>query len=120
MPLTRLFLYCYKHEGRIIAKVPSVSIFRPYRVREPIAEMLGDVVAHLKRAAKLGEARLPHNVLDLSMEVLRRHREAKAEGPWVDEKWRVLRPGLHPQRLPGVHEYRLGAFASLLQDLEGR
>jgi hypothetical protein len=118
MPLTRLFLYIYQHDGRIVAKVASVSTCHPYRVREPVDEMLGDVVAHIRRAATLGELRLPHSVRGLKMWVLRRHREAKAEAPWVDEDWRVLRLGLHPQQPPGVHEYRLGAFASLLHDLE--
>jgi hypothetical protein len=120
MPLTRLFLYFYQHKGRIGVKIPKESSFRPYRVRNSPVELLADVAAHLRKANRLGDPSLPLEVLALRREVLRLHHAAKPEAPWVDEDWRVLRPGLQPQQLPSVHEFRLTAFASLLHDLELR
>jgi hypothetical protein len=80
--------------------------------------MLGDLAAHLRKAESLGadipRLTLPH----LKQWLLHKHRKAKAEAAWVDEDWQVLRPGLQPQKMPGVHQYRLVAFASLLADLQ--
>ncbi len=118
MPLSRLFLYLYQHTGLIRGGIPKISPFRAYRVREAPEELLADVAAHLRMATRLGALRWRLNLPSLKQWLLKRHREeAKHEAPWVDNDWHVLRPGLSPQQLPNVHEYRLRAFASLCSDL---
>jgi len=117
LPLTRLFLELYSNAGSLAGSVPRSGWYRVYQIRETSKEMLADVAGHLRRAAALGRAILMLSLPCLKAHVLHLHRVAKADAPWVDQDWRILRPGLKPQRLPGVHEYRLTAFASLLHDI---
>ena len=118
MPLTRLFLYLYQHGGLIRGSIPRQSSFRAYRVREDSSGLLADVAAHLRKASLLGSPIPPIGVQALAQRLCELHRLAKPEAPWVDDRWKVLRPGLQPQRAPDVHGYRLTAFASILRDLE--
>lgn len=117
MPLTGLFLYLYENNGLIRGSLPRATQFHPYRARKDPREMLADVAAHLRMASKLGSP-LPKTLPGLKIWMLRRHREdAKADAPWVDTNWQKLRHGLCPEQMPGVHAYRLLAFASLLSDI---
>ncbi len=117
LPLTRLFLYLYLHNGVISGDVPAKSRLRCYRVDDEPPGLLADVGAHLRRAAKKDGEHVPIAKARLLEYLQFRHRQAKPDAPWVRDDWQVLRPGLAPQRLPGVHQYRLDAFASLLQDV---
>lgn len=92
MPLTRLFLYLYQHTGIIRGSIPKESAFRAFRVREDPSELLADVAEHLRRASRLGAPIPPLGVQALAQELCELHRRAKPEAPWVDERWRVLRP----------------------------
>ncbi len=117
MPLTRLFLELYRNNGTMGRAAPNV-IFERYRVREAGNDLLADVVAHLRYAKKLGDKELPTRPRLKDWLRVRHREEAKPDAPWVREDWRPLRYGLAPQQPPGVHEYRLRAFSSLLSDLE--
>lgn len=116
MPLTRLFLYLYRNEGKMTRRIPNAE-FKPYRVHDDGVPLLADVKTHLRRARSLGAGELPE-WCDVDDWLLWRHRqEAKPDAPWVCEDWRPLRLGLAPQQPPKIHGYRILAFASLLSDL---
>jgi len=118
MPLTRLFLYLYQHKGIIAGSLSRRSSFRAYRVREDSPGLLADVAAHLRRASSLGDEIPPLGLSALTEWLCQQHRLAKADAPWIDDRWRPLRLGLQPKSGPNVHGYRLTAFAGLLHDLE--
>jgi hypothetical protein len=118
LPLTRLFLYLYEHDGAILGDVPASARFRCYQVGAEPPGLLADVGAHLRRAAKMDRSEhIPLGKARLLDHLQFRHRQAKPDSPWVTENWQRLRLGLQPQNPPGVHGYRLDAFASLLQDI---
>jgi hypothetical protein len=117
LPLTRLFLYLYEHDGAIPGDVPASARFRCYQVEVEPPGLLADVGAHLRRAAKMDRGEhIPLGKTRLLEHLQFRHRQAKPDAPWVTENWQRLRLGLQPQNPPGVHGYRLDAFASLLRD----
>lgn len=117
MPLTRLFVSLYKNKGNIAGGVPRQSAFRYLRVREDPKALLADVAAHLRHAEALGDPTPPLSKNGLVSWLCARHREVKADGPWVSETWTVLRAGLAGSSPATEHPYRLSAFASLLADL---
>jgi hypothetical protein len=120
LPLTHLFLVLYNNE-RMPAAIPAHPRFCAFEIPREQPAMLGGVAAHLRDAEKRcslpAALQTPITVPRLKDFALERHREAKADDPWVDENWRQLRRNLMPAALPGVHAYRLSAFASLLADL---
>ncbi len=120
LPLTRLFLALYNNE-QIPGVIPAHPRFLAFEIPREQPAMLAGVAAHLREAEKRRSLpvglQTPITVGRLKDFVLERHREAKADDPWVDENWRQLRRNLMPAALPGVHAYRLSAFASLLVDI---
>lgn len=118
MPLTRLFLYLYQHKGAMPGRMPQHSRFHAYSIPDDPGRLLPAVAAHLRMASSLGANVPPLQTSALADWLCVQHRKTKPDAPWVNERWKALRPGLQPQRNPGIHEYRLTAFASLLRDLE--
>lgn len=117
LPLTHLFLKTYKEEGALKGSIPSKGKVNLYIIRDDNnRNLLHDIGAHLRKANTLGVKLTPLHFEGLKKEVLNRHRIAKADNPWVDDEWRVLRRGLAPEQ-PSIHSYRLQAFASLLSDI---
>jgi hypothetical protein len=120
LPLTRLFLAFYNNE-RVPAAIPARPRFHAFEIAREQPAMIGGVASHLREAEKRSSLppglQRPITVGRLKDFVVDRHREAKADDPWVDESWHQLRRNLMPARLPGVHAYRLSAFASLLADI---
>jgi hypothetical protein len=124
--LKRLFLRLYRGpsviRGRFPArtKLPATSA---YVIRDD--DLLHDVSAHLRRADALGATGFlasfgystPGSLADVVDLVRAMHEQAKPEAPWVDARWKLLRPGLAPSNPDGIHGYRLPAFASLIGDL---
>jgi hypothetical protein len=117
LPLTRLFLYLYEHDGAISGDIRGNARLRCYRVEKEPPGLLADVGAHLRRAAKMDGEHIPLAKARLFEYLQSRHRQAKPDAPWVTETWQRLRLGLQPQSPPGVHGYRLDALASLLRDI---
>jgi hypothetical protein len=119
MPLTRLFMHLYLNQGSMTTRPARHGAFRVYRLRDEPATLLADVIAHLGKAAALGDRHWPLRPDALYQFILEWHRvRAKPESPWVDTNWNALRLGLGSQQAQRVHAYRLSAFASLLHDLE--
>ena len=118
MPLTRLFLYLYQRKGAMPRAMRRHSRFHAYSIPDGPERLLPAVAAHLRKASSLGASVPPLQTGALADWLCVQHRKTKPDAPWVNERWKALRLGLQPQRHPGVHEYRLTAFASLLRDLE--
>lgn len=119
VPLIRFFLKLYTTEGTFKGHIPTTTgKLRLYEVRddEKGLLLLQDVGAHLRKARMFKDAIPPLQFEGLKAAVLELHRTAKADNPWVDEEWRILRRGLAPKNL-SIHSYRLPAFASLLSDI---
>jgi hypothetical protein len=117
VPLTHLFLELYKSAGTLKGCIPSTGKLSLFQIRaENKKSLLYDVGAHLRKAKKLGVNVPPLQFEVLKKEVLNKHRIAKADNPWVDNEWRVLRRGLAPEQ-SSIYSYRLPAFASLLSDI---
>ncbi len=117
-PLKLMFLALYRSQGAFRAAVPPRPRFAPFEIdpREPSALMAG-IVAHLRRAERLGLVTPKVGVRTLKEHVLEKHLAAKGDGAWVSQDWRLVRPGL-ANALPAAANFRLAAFASLLRDCE--
>jgi len=112
---TALFLRLYRPAASPLKRARRDGKFVPFRIREDEPELLADVQSHLRRAAALGgcqglDGEVPPSGLEaLKRWLLVRHRTAKPEGAWIDERWRTLRPGLGPRRGARGHAFRLVA-----------
>lgn len=102
LPCTKLFICLYQSGGKLAGEIPNHTMLQPYRVRDAIPDLLADVGAHLRRAAKLGGEKLPLGLNRLKQFLLERHRREKPDAPWVSENWTRLREGLAPGRI-NVH-----------------
>jgi len=116
VPLTHFFLKLYLTEGTFKGRIYKTNNLRAFEIREDESGLLKDVSAHLRKARKYKIDDIPLNFEKLKDYVLQLHRKAKADNPWVDAKWRILRRGLAPKTI-SIHSYRLPAFASLLSDI---
>ena len=120
LPLTKLFIHLYNNQGVIRGSIPPDSKLDLYRVNPQPPGLLSDLSAHLRLATKLGGEKFELSLPRIKSQILLKHQNAKPEGAWVDDLWRVIRHGLAPQNPPGIHGFRLAAFASLVRDIGGR
>lgn len=117
LPFKALFLHLYINEGALAGSGADRGRPHLFRVRSEGRQLWQDVRWHLERNRSLGGRECPRGFAAIRDRVLEMHQEAKADAPWVDGRWQVLRPGLELRGVPGVHGFRLRAFASLLRDV---